>query len=75
MSSRHGNQKVTDKEIVDTLESIDEPVASASEMAARLDITRTSANIRLNKLLERDFVGRKDVGNGYVWWVESESES
>jgi predicted transcriptional regulator len=75
MSASHGNQKVTDEEIISAIKSVREPVASASEVALKLDITRTNANIRMNSLRKEGHLERKKVGNGYVWWVASESES
>lgn len=71
MSSSHGNQKVSDQEIVDAILSVPEPVASASEIATRVSLTRTGATNRLKKLRKEGKVERKDVGNGYVWWVTS----
>lgn len=69
MSSSHGNQKVSDQEIIEAIQSVPEPVASASEIATRLSLTRTGVTNRLNTLKENGCVERKDVGNGYVWWV------
>lgn len=69
MSSSHGNQKVSDQEIIEAIKSVDEPVASASEIATQVSLTRTGVTNRLNKLREQGLVERKDVGNGYVWWV------
>jgi len=74
MSSSHGNQKVTDEEIIEALHSIEEPVASAAEIAETFSISRTAANIRLNQLLEEGRVKKKSVGKGYVWWVSDSSE-
>ncbi len=69
MSSTHGNQKVTDNEILNRIRDIKEPVASAAEIAAPFQITRTAINKRLNKLEKVGKIKKKDVGGGYVWWV------
>lgn len=69
MSSTHGNQKVSDTEIVNRIKEVSEPVASASEIAAPFSVTRTAINKRLNQLRESGEIERKDVGGGYVWWV------
>ncbi len=69
MSSKHGNQQVTDAEIKNRIEEVSEPVASAVEIAAAFPVTRTAINKRLNQLHEAGEVQRKDVGSGYVWWV------
>jgi len=69
MSSIHGNQKMTDAEILNRVEEVPEPVASAQEVAAAFEVTRTAINNRLNELYEAGEINRKDVGGGYVWWV------
>jgi len=69
MSSTHGNQKVTDNEILNRIKDIQEPVASAAEIAAPFQITRTAINKRLNQLEKDGEIKKKDVGGGYVWWV------
>ncbi|WP_435065055.1 winged helix-turn-helix transcriptional regulator [Halobaculum sp. EA56] len=74
MSSEHGNQKVTDTEIIDAIRSTSGPVASARDVATRLSMTRTGINERLQDLLEEGRVSRKSVGNGYVWWVNDYSD-
>jgi len=69
VESSHGNQKVGDEEIIDAIESIPEPVASASDVAAQVPLTQTAVTIRLNSLKKENLVDRKNVGSGYVWWV------
>jgi biotin operon repressor len=69
MSSAHGNQKATDDEIIDAVKAVDEPVASASEVAAALGMTRTGVNTRMKKLRDEGKLDKKNVGKGYVWWV------
>jgi response regulator of citrate/malate metabolism len=75
MSVTHGNQKVTDEEIIDAIRSVKEPVASASDVAERCSLSQTAANNRLKELLAQDRVKKKSVGRGYVWWVSDLSES
>jgi len=67
--SSHGNQKVSDEEIILAVESTPGPVASASEIASRVSLTRTGVTNRLNDLKKEKEVERKNVGNGYVWWI------
>lgn len=69
MNGTHGNVKVTDDELIQAIEQIEEPVASASELAEQVGLTRTAVNERLKELLDEDRVEKKDVGRGYVWWV------
>ncbi|RLM83845.1 winged helix-turn-helix transcriptional regulator [Halobellus sp. Atlit-38R] len=74
MSSPHGNQKVSDEEIISVIKEIEEPVVSASEVASRLGITRTSANMRMKRLRQKGMLSRKNVGNGYVWWLNTQPD-
>lgn len=69
MSSAHGNQKVSDTEIIAAIRAADGPVASASDIATQFSMTRTGVNERLQDLCRQGRVNKKDVGNGYVWWV------
>jgi predicted transcriptional regulator len=69
MTSTHGNQKATDKEIINAVNAVEEPVASASEVSTALSMTRTGVTNRLKELQKEGRVAQKSVGNGYVWWV------
>jgi predicted ArsR family transcriptional regulator len=69
MNGTHGNVKVTDDELIQAIQQVEEPVASASELAEQVGLTRTAVNERLKELLDEDRVEKKDVGRGYVWWV------
>lgn len=70
--SRVGRKpEVTDDDIVDVVASFDDPVATTSEIAAQLPISRRRVHDRLKALRDADRVRAKDVGSrSRVWWVE-----
>lgn len=70
--SRVGRKpEVTDDDIVEVVASFDDPVATTSEIADQLPISRRRVHDRLKALLDDDRVRAKDVGSrSRVWWVE-----
>jgi len=70
--SRVGRKpEVTDDDIVDVVASFDDPVATTSEIADQLPISRRRVHDRLKSLRDADRVRAKDVGSRTrVWWVE-----
>lgn len=69
MSQHHGNMKATDEELLKAIESVDEPVASAREVADSVGMTRTAVTERLKELRDDGDVAKKSVGRGFVWWT------
>lgn len=65
--------EVSDREIIRVLESTDEPVMTAGEVAEHLPIGKDAVTYRLNKMHERGLVDRKDAGaHAVVWWSNVE---
>jgi predicted ArsR family transcriptional regulator len=58
----------TDEEVLSAVRK-HEP-AGTQEVANELGIARQSADYRLRKLVEKDQVSKKKVGNSLVWTVE-----
>ena len=66
-------QKVTTDDVLEELQKVDEPVGTAAELAARLDVSSQTVVRRLEELEDRSVVSRKQVGaNAVVWWVVAE---
>lgn len=65
----HGNQKVTDKRIIEEFEETEEPYLTASELAERLSMTRQGIHERLLKLYESGELDRKKTGRTVGWWL------
>jgi len=68
MSEPGRKPEVTDDEILAVFRGSDEPVLTASEVAAALPIGRRGVHDRLLDLDEREVLARKDVGPRAVWW-------
>lgn len=65
----HGNQKVTDKRIIEEFEETEEPYLTASELAERLSMTRQGIHERLLELYESGELDRKKTGRTVGWWL------
>lgn len=52
----------------DVLQDEQRPVATAVEVADRLDVSRPTATSRLQQLAARDDVGTDKVGRTRIWW-------
>lgn len=66
----HFTGKVTDQDILKVFDFADEPVLTASEVAAELPITREAAGRRLNQMRENGLVDRKKTGaRSIAWWA------
>jgi predicted transcriptional regulator len=64
-------EKVTDQDVLKVFDFADEPVLTASEVAAELPITREAAGCRLNRMREDGLVDRKKTGaRAVAWWAE-----
>lgn len=55
--------------VLESIESTTAPVATTRETAAKLPIKREGVGRRLNDLVDRELLSRKDVGASYVWWL------
>lgn len=64
-------EKVTDQDVLKVFDFADDPVLTASEVAAELPITREAAGRRLNRMREDGLVDRKQTGaRAVAWWAE-----
>jgi DNA polymerase/3'-5' exonuclease PolX len=63
-------ETVTSEKVIDALESIADPVATATEVGEEIDCTGQAARKKLNQLHETGKVERKTVGTrAVVWWL------
>lgn len=75
MCSDHGNQQVSDKELLAAFDEIDGPFVTASELEEILPITRTAIHKRLTALESEGKVFRKKPTQHMVgWWREKDQE-
>jgi len=65
----HGNQKVTDEQILAEFREAEEPYLTASELSERLSITRQGLHDRLLSLYEEGEIERKKTGRTVGWWI------
>ncbi|RLM41300.1 HTH domain-containing protein [Haloarcula sp. Atlit-47R] len=71
MSPTHGNQLVSDEEIIDAFDEIEGPFVTASELEKVLPITRTAIHKRLQKLHQDGEISRKKPTQHMIgWWRE-----
>jgi len=64
----HGNQKVSDPEILALFDATDDPYLTATEIADILDIRRQTAHERLMDLWNNGEIRRKKTGRTVGWW-------
>lgn len=67
----HGNQQVSDNQILREFEEAEAPYLTASELADRLDMTRQGIHDRLVDLYERGELERKKSGRTVGWWINN----
>lgn len=67
--STHGNQEVTDEQILDQFHESDDPALIAPEVAEQLPLTRQRVHERLEELLDAGKVGTKKPSRDRMWWV------
>ncbi|QIO25283.1 winged helix-turn-helix domain-containing protein [Haloarcula sp. JP-L23] len=62
--------QITTEEILNQFEEADAPFLTATEIADELDVQRQAIHYRLQKLLEKGVVERKEAGSRAVgWWI------
>jgi len=61
---------MTDAEIVEHIVASSVPVASATDIAEVADVSRPAARERLERLVERDALRRKDAGAAVVYYPD-----
>jgi len=67
--------KVKDYEIVQAIMDVDEPVASTTDIATRIDLSNVQIRERLDKLQQEGVLQSKPIGNSSAWWVANLQES
>ncbi|PSP89930.1 hypothetical protein BRC90_02835 [Halobacteriales archaeon QS_4_69_34] len=61
---------VTDEEILNLIDSFDQPVVTARQVAEELEFSNQGANNRLRKLENEGEVESMKVGaSAMVWWI------
>lgn len=63
---------MTDEQLIELVDTCDEwadrPVATASEIAEMLNVTRQAVHKRLEQLHERGEIRKYKPGRSAVWW-------
>jgi predicted ArsR family transcriptional regulator len=67
--------KVKDYEIIQAIMDVDEPVASTTDIANRIDLSNVQIRERLNKLQQEGAVDCKQIGNSNAWWIANLQEN
>ena len=68
----HGNQKITDEQIIAEFRASEDPYLTASELAKKLPMTRQGLHDRLGDLYEEGVLGRKKTGRTVGWWLNED---
>jgi predicted ArsR family transcriptional regulator len=74
MSDRHGNEMVSDEEILAAFDEIEGPFVTATELADQLPIGRFGVRKRLEDLHERGRIGRKQPIQQIIGWWKYEDD-
>ena len=70
MDGTHGNEKVSDSEILEVFRESTDPFVSISELTEELGMTRQALNYRLRTLEEKGRIRSKPAGgNALGWWL------
>lgn len=62
-------KRVTDKEILEVFLSGDDPVYSASQIAANIEIGTAGTDARLRNFEQKRLVKSKKIGPSRAWWI------
>lgn len=62
-------ETVTDEEILQIFINADRPFLTSTEVAERLEFTRSGALKRLNSLEKGGYLDVKKTGNVNIWWI------
>jgi predicted transcriptional regulator len=68
----HGNQKVTDDQILAEFRRAKAPYLTAAELAERLSMTRQGIHDRLLELHSGGELNRKKTGRTVGWWLNED---
>jgi predicted transcriptional regulator len=68
----HGNQKVSDEQILAVFHDSGDPVVTAKEISQSVPLTRQGVLKRLAELSDEGRVDRKKTGRDVVWWAVEE---
>lgn len=68
----HGNQKITDEQIIAEFRASEDPYLTASELAEKLPMTRQGLHDRLVDLYEEGVLRRKKTGRTVGWWLNDD---
>jgi biotin operon repressor len=67
---RGRDRSTDDMELIKAICNADGPVASTSEIAETVDMTRQGVGNRLQQLADKGVVECKSAGNGLIWWPD-----
>lgn len=65
----HGNEKVSDEQILTLFQATNDPYLTASEVAEQFSMTRQGAHARLLDLHDDGELNRKKTGRTVGWWI------
>lgn len=70
MGRRGPEPEVSDEELISAIRGTPYPVAATKDVSEQVSISSTAVRKRLNKLAERDRIGRRKLGgNAVVYWL------
>lgn len=67
--ARGRSEVATDGDVLDAARDISEPIFGAAEVAARLPIGAERTRAKLDELVEKDVLGKKQIGNANAYWL------
>lgn len=71
MSNEPRAKKITEQDILKVFDRAEAPFLTASEIAEQLPVSRQAVNYRLEKMREKDLIGKKKTGASAVgWWAK-----
>ncbi|MDY6765386.1 MAG: hypothetical protein SV377_06875 [Halobacteria archaeon] len=67
----HFEEKVTEQDILKVFDKVDEPVLTTSDVADSVEIGHDAVYTKLQKMHEKDLLGKKKTGaRSVVWWAK-----
>ena len=69
MVTRGPDPKVSDYEILECFETVNKPFITPSDIAQRVDLSRTRIHQRMESLKEKEKINRSKVGNAVIYWL------
>jgi response regulator of citrate/malate metabolism len=73
MSTRGPERQVSDQEILACFDDVDKPFVTTSDIATRVELSKTRIRQRIQSIRTEQQIERHKVGNAVVYWLPDDT--